>query len=101
MTEAVQQRRNRTNGERPSGQETGPTPRRSLARVPVRLPRPAYERNSRRFLIGLGVSSLGDAMSTVNGRLACGVHRRGEPGEGPGLLELLLSCQKEFKVLAA
>src|SRR5713101_10140020 len=66
MTEAVQQRRTGTNGERPSGQETGPTPPVGPLRVFPSVYRDLlHERNSRRFLIGLGVSSLGDAMSTV------------------------------------
>lgn len=63
--EAVHLRRVRTNGDRPSGHETGPTPGGPLHLIPHAYRDLPREPNSRRFLTGLGVSSLGDAMRTV------------------------------------
>jgi len=63
--EAVHLRRVRTNGDRPSGHETEPTPGGPLHLIPHAYRDLPREPNSRRFLTGLGVSSLGDAMSTV------------------------------------
>jgi hypothetical protein len=63
--EAVHHRRVRTDGDRPSGHETGPTPGGPLHLNPYAYRDLLREPNSRRFLTGLGVSSLGDAMSTV------------------------------------
>jgi hypothetical protein len=63
--EAVHLRRVRTNGDWPSGHETAPTPRGPLHLTPHAYRDLPREPNSRRFLTGLGVSSLGDAMSTV------------------------------------
>jgi len=63
--EAVHLRRVRTNEDRPSGHETGPTPGGPLHLIPHAYRDLPREPNSRRFLTGLGVSSLGDAMSSV------------------------------------
>ena len=63
--EAVHLRRVRTNGDRPSGHEAGPTPGGPLHLIPHAYRDLPREPNSRRFLTGLGVSSLGDAMSSV------------------------------------
>jgi hypothetical protein len=53
--EAVHLRRVRTNGDRPSGHETGPTPGGPLHLIPYAYPDLLREPNSRRFLTGLGV----------------------------------------------
>ena len=64
--EAVHLRRVRTNGHRPSGHETGPTPGGPPAPDPRTLTATCHVRRIRDgFWTGLGVSSLGDAMSTV------------------------------------
>ena len=63
--EAVHLQRVRTNGDWPSGHETGPTPGGPLHLIPYAYRDLPREPNSRRLLTGLGVSSLGDAMSTV------------------------------------
>jgi len=63
--EAVHLRRVRTNEDRPSGHETGPTPGGPLHLIPYAYRDLPREPNSRRLLTGLGVSSLGDAMTTV------------------------------------
>ena len=63
--EAVHLQRVRTNGDWPPGHETGPTPGGPLHLLPHAYRDLPYEPNSQRFLTGLGVSSLGDAMTTV------------------------------------
>jgi hypothetical protein len=55
----------RTNGDRPSGHQTGPTPGGPLHLIRTPTATCHVSRIRDGFWTGLGVSSLGDAMSTV------------------------------------